>query len=193
MVTIAIVIMLAVAGLVALIAVGGEVASTVESGPLDAVEVPGIPDSTPGATAAQGLEPGSLIRRAELSEAITAFRAEELGAVVTLRVAAERVDVQLKSSDGRLSSVQVLPGAQVRVLHTTGPSFGSVPTLGADDVDPGAPQRLVRAVLERTQKKAGQVDYLVLMGLGQPTWGLFFKDGTHYQGDADGRILRKVS
>jgi hypothetical protein len=180
----------AVGGAVALVlfSVGTEVGTPVESGTVEAVTAAPAPPEA--AATPTGLAAGSLIRKRELAKALAALRAKELGKLTSLRIAPERINVQYRTKDGRLHIVQVDPGAKVRVIHTTGPGFNSLDELV--DVDVAAPERMVRAALERTKKDAAQVDYLVLMNLTEPTWGLFFKDGTHFQADAAGKITRRV-
>lgn len=150
---------------------------------------PETADSQPPA----GLEPRSLIRRDRLERALKAMRIAELGTPTTFRLAPDRIDVQLKTSKGRLRLIQVREAGVPREVTIGPPGFDSVPTFPWRAIRPGAPQRLVRAAAERSGLSAADVNYLVLMPLTEPTWGVFFKDGTHFQGDADGRVTRKVS
>lgn len=177
------VVLLVAGGAVALFAAMSAVEDTVKQDFVEAFEQRGT--ATP--PAAKGLEAGSLIRRGALAAALDAVSAERLGEPVVVRVAADRLDLQLRSRDGRLISVQVRPGPEVNVLSRSDPGFGSGAGVGGA-IDPAAPERLVRAATRRSGKSAAQVDYLVLMHLGTPTWGLFFKDGTHYRGSASGRL-----
>ena len=142
---------------------------------------------------AAGLAPGSLLRKEELGSALKTLRAAELGTPVTFRVAADRIDVQVKTRDGRLRNVQVRSDGELRDISTSPPGFGQVPTFAWRAIDPAGPQRLVRAAAERIGRSAADVDYLVLMSLPNPTWGLFFKGGTHFQGDAAGKLIRRIS
>ena len=162
----------------------------------DAPDAPqtSLPEAVPPATdapARAGLEEGSLLTRAALAPAVEALRSADLGRPLSLRVAADRIDASLIDGEGDLRIVQVRPGGAPRVLSTV--DAGPSPSIPWSAVDPAAPERLVRAAAEREERSAGDVDYLVLMPLKEPTWGLFFKGGTHYQGDATGSLTRRVT
>ena len=192
---------IAVALVVVMASIGAAVsllASSTEEGVLEPVpvkELETLPGQAPGTAAGseepRGLDEGSLLTRPVLERAVKAMRVAELGRPVSFRVAAGRVDAQLVTSKGRLRSVQVGPAGVPREISVS--EAGNVPSMPWSAVDPHAPQRLVRAAAEREKRSAHDVDYLVLLDLGEPTWGLFFKGGTHYQGDAAGRITRRVS
>ena len=158
----------------------------VEEGPM----APGTSQPAEPA-AARGLDEGSLLTRPVLARAIRAMRVAELGRPANFRVAADRIDARLVTANGGHRHVQAGPAGVPRELSFS--KGGRVPAMPWSAVDPGAPQRLVRAATEREKRSAHDVDYLTLLDLGKPTWGLFFEDGTHYQGDAAGRIIRRVS
>lgn len=184
---------------ISMLAVTGEdsVTQTTAAGeapPVLQAEAEGTAETPPGAVsspAAAERASGSLLTRPVLQRAITALRSSELGRPMSLRVAESRVDAALIDARGKLSVVQVGPDGEPRVITTT--SAGQRAGIPWSAVDPGAPQKLVRAAAEREKRTAADVDYLVLMPLAEPTWGLFFKDGTHYQGDTAGKITRRVS
>lgn len=202
-------IMLAAAVVVALGAIGiavlllGATEETTRGGPVEmdvspptSQTVPASPEvpatTKPGGTApAPETRQGSLLGPAMLSGAIRAMRVREFGRPVSLRVAADRVDAQLITAKGLLRTVQIRAGGKPRELNAT--QVGPVPSMPWSAVDPAAPRRLVKAATEREKRPAADVDYLVLLSLDKPTWGLFFKGGTHYQGDAAGRRLRRVN
>lgn len=160
------------------------VASPVATGPQRGSE------TAPAATA-QGLEPGSLLTEAALARAVRALRVTEYGRPLNLRVQADRIDARLVTRKGVMRSVEVGPDGVPHEQHAW--QGGALPAMPWSAVDPAAPERLIRAVAEREGRSATDVNYLVLMSLPDPTWGLFFGDGMHYQGDAAGKILRRVS
>lgn len=196
----AVVVMVSIGLSAALLAVGsdegtaGSVAT--EAAPGTAASPGGYePPPGPGqpgpASTARGLEPGSMLTRPVLARAVSALRVTEYGRPLNLRVEATRLDARLVTRKGLMRSVQVAPDGKPREQHAW--QGGAIPTMPWDAVDPAAPQRLIRAAAEREGRSAADVNYLVLMPLPDPTWGLFFKDGMHYQGDAAGRILRRVT
>ncbi len=185
------VIVVAFAGLAAMLVVG----SDVQGGLSGSVQETAVePQQEPAEERpARGLQRGSLLRRDALARAVKAMRVAELGSPVTVRVASDRVDAQLKTRDGRLRSVQVRQGGAPREISLTPGAFDHVQSMRWTAVRPAAVERLVRAAAKRMERSAATIDYLVLMSLPQPTWGVFFKDGTHFQANAAGKITRRVS
>jgi hypothetical protein len=165
---------------------------TVEPGP--AKEKAPAKQKAPAAPAqpAAGLHTGSLIRHAAFARALDRLRAKGLGRLVNLRVAAERLDIQLVTAGGRLRNVQVVPGPEIHELSLTGPGFGSVDTVAYSTIDTTAPERMTRESARRRGVSTTKVDYLVPTRFsGQTVWNLYFKDGVHYAGDAAGHFQRK--
>ena len=190
-------VMVAVAAVVVMASIGiafSMLVAGTEEGVIEPVAVEDAPPAPPPGEAPQGetaVEPGSLLDRPLLARAVKAMRVAELGRPVSLRVSAERIDAQLVTSKGLLRTVQVGVAGVPRELNAT--QGGRMPSMPWSAVDPAAPQRMVKTATEREKRSAADVDYLVLLDLGKPTWGLFFKGGTHYQGNAAGRKLRRVS
>jgi hypothetical protein len=192
------VIFVAVAGFIGLIALSMPTSGELESGPISAPAEPSQTGQTPPAAEpddapeARGLRRGSLIRRGELTQALKRLRAAELGGIVHLRVAPERINAQIKTRDGRLRNVTVTSDGLDKG-SASGPGFGHVGTFATKEIDPAAPERLLRSAAKRLRRSTDQVDYLVVLDIGGPLWGVFFKDGAHFQGDAAGRITRRVN
>lgn len=155
---------------------------------------PGDETTTPPAAPAAppaGLSSRSLLRGANFGGAMRALRARGPGRIANLRVAADRIDVQLRTGDGRLRNVQIVPGPGVRELSVSGTGFGHVGTFPYAAVDPNAPERFVRQVARRQGRPASHVEYLVLTSfLDDLRWSLFLDDGTHFTADAHGRLQR---
>jgi hypothetical protein len=192
-----IVILGAIAG--ALTTLGGNGTSGIGSD-RPAVSIPSLPpeDLTGPTTPAvadkppAGLQPGSLLRRSEFSRAMTRLRARGFGRLTNLRVAADRINVQLVTPGGRLRNVQVDPGGKVREISISGPGFGFVGALAYDQIDRAAPERLTREAARRRETSPTRVDYLVMFELGDDVvWSLFFKNGAHFQADAAGHLQRR--
>jgi hypothetical protein len=109
------------------------------------------------------------------------------GDITMLRVAPERIDA-IVNVDGRQHAVQVTAGGDVQDITTPGGATG-------DPVKPNAaaPMRIARTAARRAGQPISQVNYLVLIHLlDKDEWQLFFKDGTHFSGSANGKHVRKV-
>jgi hypothetical protein len=141
-----------------------------------------------------GLESRSLIRRPALKRALADLQRRKLGRPKSLRVAPDRIDAELLTANGRLRSVQVNTTDDFRQFSVTGPVFRSLGSMSWSKIDPGAPQRIVKAAAERISKPASKVDYLVALDFdGQVLWSVFFKGGQSFQADARGKITRRVN
>jgi hypothetical protein len=115
------------------------------------------------------------------------------GRLTNLRVAPDRIDATLLTSEGRLRSVQVKPGGKLeRFGSDSGPGFDQTSTIPFSRIRPGAPQRLARAGAERIGVKVSTLQYLVPTSFnGSLTWAAYFTRGRYVLGDALGRFQRK--
>lgn len=161
------------------------------------VETDAESDDAPAAPAQTGPPTGfrsdSLLLRKRFSRAMDALRARRYGALRNLRVAADRINAQLVTSDGRLRNVQVDPDLGVRLLSEAGPGFPRGETLPFSSIDPAAPYRAARSAAGRSKRSPSSVDYLVaIRALDESTWVVFLENGDHYQADARGRITRRI-
>lgn len=161
--------------------------------------VPSVPRFTAPSPAVPAVPPvgfgkGSLLLKSNFADALRTLRGEGVR-VRTLRVAADRIDAQVVTRDGRQSSVQVTWQGKLSVFGTTPPGLPTTGLLVLDTVVRAAPFRLARSAAERAGRPVSSVDYVVALGLGPgQVWSLFFRNGGgHYTGDRSGRITRKVS
>jgi hypothetical protein len=160
----------------------------------DAIDdVPGFTPPAPEAAPPVGLQAGSLIRPGELRRALAELRSKQLGRVQSLRLAPERIDAALLSQDGALKSVQLRHDGDFQEFSST-PGLGHLEAIPWSRLNPAAPARLVRQAARRMNEPADQINYLVpsLIG-GKVIWGAYFKGGQIFQGDARGRLFRRVS
>lgn len=169
-----------------------------EAGPATSVEVSANPAPeapAPAETvAAEPVKAGSLIERVRFGPAVRKLRADGHGQLVFLRVAADRIDAQLKTKDGRLRNVQIKPDGKLREISISPPGFNGTPTMSFEVISSAAPERLARAAAKKLGAPLSQIDYLVAIDLaGKTTWSLFFKDGTQFLGDAAGKITRRIN
>lgn len=156
------------------------------------VSVPVTP-ATPATPAAApvGLKRGSLLLRSNFERGLGRVRGAG-GQLRSIRVEAERMDVQLKTKGGRLRNVQYRWGGEFQDLGASGPGFGFVDTVPFSRIDPSAPTRAVGRAAARLKTGAARVNYLVYTS-GLSGWSVFFKGGQHFQTDDRGRIVRRVS
>ena len=165
-------------------------------------EVTGIIDDatpptidTPEAPAAppRGLAGASMVSAANFKGALARVDDARFGKATFIRLSPDRAAFQLvKGARQRDATVDYL-GAFARGTVTRGPTGATAITLSA--IDPAAPARLVRASAKRFGVKEKGIDYLV----GSPStdgghgWVAYFKNGTYVQGDAKGRVVRRIS
>lgn len=140
-----------------------------------------------------GLQPGSLLRRANFTVALRRLRAEAKGRPRNVRVEALRVDVQVVLNDGRLRSAQASWDGEVRVFSTTPTPIGGLEGFSWSQIDRGAPQRLVRSATGRAKKPASAFNYAVMLDVGEPRWSAFLKTGEAFTATGAGRIERQIS
>jgi len=155
-----------------------------------------IPDLSPPAAAEPptGLEPGSLLRRAEFRKAIAQIRRRGGGKLENLRVAPERIDATLITSRGTLVNVQVSATEGYRRFSESGPGFSASDTVPFRKLDARIPEKVTRAAAERLGGPVGQINYLVpSLSDGKVVWGAYFKTGAIFLADARGRITRRIS
>jgi hypothetical protein len=173
----------AIAGVVSLV-------SSVDTGALEeAIKAPVTAEPQP-----KGLEAGSLARPDELGAALATIRSEGGGKLTNLRVAPERIDATLLTSEGRLRHVQVKPGGELeRFGGDSGPGFDSVGTIPFGKLRPGAVQRLARRGAEEHGIPVSTFQYAVPTEPdGQVTWVVYFTRGRYVLGDARGRFERAL-
>jgi len=144
--------------------------------------------------APRGLERASLVRRENFARALRRLREERLGKLRSIRVAPERIDVQILTPGGRLLSAQLRHDGELQRFGASGSGFGFVDTVPYGRVNTAAPERLTRAGARRLGRSTKSIDYLAYVaGTGEIAWGAFFKGGGHVQGDQAGRFLRRVA
>ncbi len=159
--------------------------------PLAKVPAEAVPENAPVPV---GLGSRSLLVRRNLAPALKRLRTSGLGRLRTLRIAPERIDVQLLTRGGRLRSVQLRYDGELRKFGSSGPGFGSLPTLSFAQIDAGAPARLARGAAGRMKKPVSQVDYVVrIETTPQTAWSVVMRGGGQFVGDARGRITRRIN
>lgn len=142
----------------------------------------------------KGLAPQSLLREANLRRALVKIENSPRPLVSNLRVSAVRVDVTSLDNDGSRKIVSIDPG-----FHVTQHDFGvgEDASVRTTQIDAGAPERMVKAVAERTGLGADAVDYVAMSssGTGERSWYMALDKGPartrQWTAAADGSDLRK--
>lgn len=178
------------------LAIGGYFAYTTLHTAKDAVEGVSIKSvvrakpttSGSGKTAAPRL---NMLNAKNLRGALDVAQKDPGGRLTLLRVAPDRADLQLARKGGGLNLVQLRADGGSSVTQTPGtPSK----TIGFARVDVKAPSRLVRQAAHRLGRSTKSIDYVVLINvLDGPRWSAYFKGGAAFQGDAHGRVVRRIS
>jgi hypothetical protein len=193
----------ALAGLVALLIVAGITAAVIvgiggkeSSSSVGGISVGSRIELPTGATAPQSghAQPPSrsLIDPTAVAGALRKLRGH--GRLRLLRVASDRIDAQLITGAGALRNMQVTADGAVRDLGAAGSGLGGLPTIPFSQVDPAAPERIVRTAARRAGRKPSRVDYLVWLMLSNgQSWNVYFKpDGLHFSADRHGTGLRRL-
>jgi hypothetical protein len=147
------------------------------------------PDAQPK-DAPKGLAGESLVRRENLARVLRTLSASEQGRLTNLRVAPERIDAQLVTSEGRIRHIQVKPGGKPeRFGPDSGPGFDSVGTIPFSRLDPNAPTRLARRGAEEVGVPITDLQYVVPQTIGKDVrWVVYFTRSRYVIGDAKGRF-----
>jgi hypothetical protein len=183
--------------LLVVLVVGGNVLVAAVTKVQDVVD--GIPDfQAPGVTSPKpapvGLQPGSLIRPAALAKALNELARRDLGRLQTLRLAPEGIIATLVTRRTTLVTVQLGHDGKFQRFGESGGGYGHLDTIPYAQLNPRAPQRLVRAAAAKLNRPVTQIDYLVpSISSGQVMWGAYFKGGAIFFGDARGHLARRIS
>lgn len=140
-----------------------------------------------------GMQPGSLLRRANLQVALQRLQDEAKGRPRSVRVEALRVDVQVVLNDGRLRNAQATWDGEVRVISTSPTPIGGLETFAWSAVDPAAMPRIVRSASGRARKPASSFNYAVLNDASGLRWVAFLKTGEAFIATPGGSIQRQIS
>jgi hypothetical protein len=124
----------------------------------------------------RSLDRQSLVREPNLRRVLGTVAASAHPLVTDIRVSATRVDLTVRDRDGIRKSVSVDAAFKTKESDFGAGEDDAIP---ASRLDAAGPERMARAVIARTGLGAGAVDYVTLqpLGIGQPTWYLFMKQG----------------
>ncbi|MTD46661.1 hypothetical protein GKE82_20800 [Conexibacter sp. W3-3-2] len=149
----------------------------------------------PDGEAPVGLERGSMLLRSSFAAAKATMRSGRFGRLKNLSLRPARIDAQFLTGGGRLRNVEFLPGGKVEQVSLGPPGFGGAQTIPVAPINTAAPYRLTVAAANRLGRPTAEVDYVSYYGedfVGGLVWGVTFRDGTTFQGDSRGRIVRQL-
>lgn len=158
------------------------------------ITVPTLPEApAPPKTPPTGLGSGSLLVRANFANALDILRPEG-SHLRSLRVAPDRIDASIVTTDGYMKQVQVTYDGRLQRFSRVGPGFPLTGSFTVDGLVRAAPFRLARAATARAGRTPAAVDYLVAISLGtEQGWTIILKGGGQYLADHRGRIRRRLS
>jgi hypothetical protein len=139
------------------------------------------------------LDGSSLLREKNLRRLLASVASGRRSLVTSIAVRPDRATVTVRDAGGS-RSVLTYDAALKKNENDAG--VGTDDALAATKLDPAGPERMIRAVAERTGLGADAADYVATspVGLGEPTWYLFLKRGSARQREwaaaMDGSDLR---
>jgi hypothetical protein len=143
-------------------------------------------------TPPRGVSGASMLSAANFGRALRAARRDPGGQLGLLPLAPERADFQLNRRGGGLDLLQLRYDGGRSLIRPPG-GAGARKAIIFSTVDRQAPSRLVRQAAHRLGRSTKSIDYVVLLDiLGGPRWSAYFKGGAAFQGDAHGRVTRRI-
>jgi hypothetical protein len=142
----------------------------------------------------KGLVQLSLVREPNLRRVLAKVAAGSRPLVTDIRVAPDRVNVTVRDADGSRKLLNIDPGFGVKESDF---GVGDDPAVTTAKIDAAAPERMVRAVAERTGLGTDAIDYVTMSfsGSGEHNWFMALKKGPartrQWIAAANGTDLRK--
>lgn len=106
-----------------------------------------------------GVSGESLLRERNLRRALAKVAAGKHPLISSIRVSAVRADFTVRNEDGYRKLLSIDPGLKVTERDF---GVGEDDTIVAQQIDAAAPERIARAVAERSGQGADAVDYMVM-------------------------------
>lgn len=141
-----------------------------------------------------GLDSLSLVREANLRKVLAKVEAGPRPLISSIRVAPSRVDVTVRDNDGSRKILSIDASFGVEESNF---GVGDDTAVRTTEIDASAPERMVKAVAERTRMAPDAVDYLTLSfaGNGERSWYMALDKGPartrQWIAAVDGTDLRK--
>jgi hypothetical protein len=142
----------------------------------------------------QGLDPQSMLREANLRRALAKLGDGRYPLLISLRVSPTSVIATARDADGYRKVITLDPGLHAR---TSDFGVGEDDSFRASEIDTSGPERMARAVTERSRLKLDAIDYATLWtdGNGDHNWYMALDQGParvrQWQAAPDGTDVRK--
>lgn len=142
----------------------------------------------------RGLSGDSLFRKENFAKVLAKVSDSKHPLIASVRVSAVRADLTVRNEDGYRKLVSYDPGFKATVRDF---GVGTDDTIVAQQIDAGAPERIVRAVAERSGQPESAVDYVTISGseTTERTWYVSLDRGParvrQWIAAEDGTDLRK--
>jgi hypothetical protein len=141
-----------------------------------------------------GLSDDSLVRPENLRKALAKVNAGKYPLISNIRVAADRINLSVRDRDGYRKYLTIDPGFGV---NTSDAGVGEDFAVHTERINVEAPQRMLRAVMERTGLTSAAFDYAAtsFSENSKTTWYMAMKRGParvrQWVAEADGTDVRK--
>lgn len=118
---------------------------------------------------------------------------EQPGRISNFSMRKDRIDLQVIRG-GKTHIIELQAGAEAPQEFSTSTAISGTDTLSYEELNPGAPARLMAAANSRLNASPKQVDYFVAQKFtGALQWGIYYKNSKIAQGDSRGRFTRRIS
>jgi hypothetical protein len=142
----------------------------------------------------KGLDPESLLREANVRRALAKIDAGARPLVTNIRIAPERIDATVRDNDGSRKLLSIDTAFHVKEQNF---GVGDDAAVRTSQINAAGPERMVKAVAERTRMSPDAVDYVTMSfsGSGAPEWYMSLDQGParvrQWVAAADGTDVRK--
>jgi hypothetical protein len=139
------------------------------------------------------IKPRNFFRPADFASALKVLNRETPGQVTNFSMRKEYMSVQIYRR-GKAKNIYFSADAEVPdVQSTTSGASLSPGSFLYREIDPKAPNRLMKAADARLNQSPNRVDYFVVSkAFGAMQWYIYYKGGPYAQGDGHGRYTRKL-
>jgi hypothetical protein len=123
----------------------------------------------------KGLDPESLLREVNLRRALAKIDAGSRPLVTTIRIAPDRVDATVRDTDGSRKLLSIDTGFGVKENDF---GVGDDDAVRTSQINAAGPERMLKAVAERTRMSPDAVDYVTMsFSSSDPQWYMSLDQG----------------
>jgi hypothetical protein len=127
--------------------------------------------------------------------ALRILEKEQPGRITNFSMRRDRINLQVVRG-GKTHVINFNADAEVpEDISATTTSSSTIPTFSYEELNTGAPERLMKAANSRLKKSKADVEYFVAQKwTGSMQWGIYYQGGSPIaQGDSRGRYTRQIS